>query len=131
MACRETSKFTAEYQAGHQRLVCIFHGHITKDDLADANQAMFDLCENRPVRSVLLDARNSETGYSSQQMIESIEAFLDQIYVNRCAFVTHKCPENPDRIKQIAIMESTSYAYGVKAAGFKSLDDARSWLEAA
>lgn len=117
---------TAAYHPETGRLDCRFEGVIGADELRKANEALFEAAGDRPVRSVLIDARESTGEYAFSEMIASTEAFLERLEPRRCAMVSRT-----DRSRHVMLLETVAFPFAVKVRGFADYEAAAAWLDEA
>ena len=109
-------------------LICRFEGAITVTDLHRAHDALLTAAAQGAPRGLLLDARASRSAYSLAEMTAALEAFLDDVMIERCALVAH-FDEAGERARQASLIETLSVPYAVKVTAFQDCAAALDWLK--
>ncbi len=115
----------AGYDAAHAVLTCRFSGEIDVNGLARARALSLEVAGDCDVAGMLIDVRRSRPGYRPDDFIESAEEFLTVFAPRRCAFVAG---EDPERVRQAALLETIGVANAMRVRAFSDVDTARAWL---
>lgn len=110
-----------EPSAGLISFVC--EGVVTENDLLRAQSEADRLADGRSVRAMMIDARRSSPGYPAGQLVEPMSAILEDLRIQRCAFVSTR-----GRDDILDVIETVTLPYAVRVRAFDNAADARAWL---
>lgn len=110
-----------EPSAGLISIVC--EGVVTENDLLRAQSEADRLADGRSVRAMMIDARRSSPGYPAGQLVEPMSAILEDLRIQRCAFVSTR-----GRDDILDVIETVTLPYAVRVRAFDNAADARAWL---
>jgi hypothetical protein len=118
---KATIEIRIEPEAGLISFVC--EGVVTQADLKRAQTEADRLAGGRSVRAMLIDARRSSPGYAPAQLVEPMSAILEDLHIQRCAFVTVR-----GRDEILDMIETVAFPYAVRMRAFDDDAQARAWL---
>jgi hypothetical protein len=110
-----------EPSAGLISFVC--EGVVTQADLRHAQAQADRLADGRSVRAMMIDARLSSPGYAPGQLVEPMSAILEDLRIQRCAFVSTR-----GRDDILDVIETVTFPFAVRVRAFDNAEDARAWL---
>lgn len=110
-----------EAESGLISFVC--EGVVTEADLKQAQIEADRLANGRSVRAMIIDARHSSPGYAPAQLVEPMSAILEDLQIQRCAFVSTR-----GRDEILDMIETVTFPYAVRVRAFDDADEARAWL---
>jgi len=110
-----------EPEAGLISFVC--EGVVTEKDLLRAQSEADRLADGRSVRAMMIDARRSSPGYPAGQLVEPMSAILEDLGIQRCAFVSVR-----GRDDILDVIETVTFPYAVRVRAFEGDVEARAWL---
>lgn len=110
-----------EPEAGLISFVC--EGVVSEADLKQAQIEADRLANGRSVRAMMIDARRSSPGYAPGQLVEPISAILEDLRIQRCAFVSLR-----GRDDILDVIETVTFPYAVRVRAFENDVEARAWL---
>jgi hypothetical protein len=118
---RET-RVDISLEADKSLLMIGFHGRITLRDLEHAHNTIATRLDGKIPTGLVLDARQSQPGYTHGELLQALEAGLDQASTQRCAFVSDEM--RPDTV---TLIEAACVPYAVRVRWFDDIDRAREW----
>jgi hypothetical protein len=110
-----------EAEAGLISFMC--EGVVTEADLKQAQIEADRLANDRSVRAMMIDARRSSPGYAPAQLVEPMSAILEDLQIQRCAFVSMR-----GRDEILDMIETVTFPYAVRVRAFDNDAEARAWL---
>jgi hypothetical protein len=110
-----------EPEAGLISFVC--EGVVSQGDLMQAQTQADRMADGRSVRAMMIDARRSSPGYAPAQLVEPMSAILEDLQIQRCAFVSTR-----GRDEILDMIETVTFPYAVRVRAFDDADEARAWL---
>ncbi len=110
-----------EPEAGLISFLC--EGVVSQADLHAAQAEADRIADGRSVRAMMIDARRSSPGYAPGQLVEPMSAILEDLGIQRCAFVTTR-----GRDEILDVIETVTFPYAVRVRAFESDAKARAWL---
>ncbi|MCC5997030.1 MAG: hypothetical protein JJU18_11765 [Oceanicaulis sp.] len=110
-----------EPEAGLISFIC--EGLVSQEDLKRAEREAERLAAGRTVRAMIIDARRSSPGYAPEQLVEPLSAILEDLQIQRCAFVTARGRDDVQ-----GVIETVTMPYAVRLRVFEDAGEARAWV---
>ncbi|KAA5804068.1 hypothetical protein F1654_09845 [Alkalicaulis satelles] len=101
----------------------LFEGVVSEADLYKAQREAENMASGHAVRAMIVDVRRSSPGYQAQQLVEPLSAVLEDMMIQRLAFVSTR-----GRDDVLGVIEAVSLPYAVRIRAFEDGEDARAWV---
>jgi hypothetical protein len=118
----QTAPVAIDFDSAAALVTVRYLGQITASGLADAHEALIDALKGRSVVGLILDVRGSRPAYSTDELLESMEACIADLHLERIGVVAET-----DRERLVKLMETIAFAHGVRVRAFGCSRDAHSF----